>query len=310
MIDMLGKIKESTIYCIKKFGDFIAYILRLTYAYKLLFFLTILLAVGITIYNNTGNRKIYKGELALKINAGTAFTLTDMVNELNNFVKIKDYEGLAEALRITTEDAKSVAFIKSFYYIAINNDSTRTVIDYRGHYDVGDTTNTRVKNQIIISLGLNDRSLFPKMQTSITNYFESNEYLKEVHAMRLSNLLQREEIINKDIEKLDSLQNKQFFHSPKTEVYLTNITELRSGKQDLFYKDKQILLEMKRDLEYELAGNEGITTTVNPFHPTTVSYETPIKLFVIIFGVLYFAFIIIASIIKYRKRIIEFLNEH
>lgn len=308
MIDILAKIKEYASTCIGRLCTLATYVIRLTYAYKYAFALVILAAVGLTLFYNSAGRRVYRGDATLKINAGTSYIIADLVNELNGFTENKDSKGLAEVLNISETEAEKVSFLRSFYLIAVNKDSTRTVIDYNQKYAIDDTSNVRVKDRLVISLGLKDRSLYPKMQATLAAFLNNNEYLKELYELRLSNLMQREEIINSDIAKLDSLQNKQFFQTPKNELYLTNITELRAGKQDLFYKDKQNLLDMKADLETDLAGLDGIIKVISPFHPSSKPCHSHAKVLFYIFGMLYLIFLLAATAYKYRGEIKGYLK--
>lgn len=309
MFELMIRCKEvaSRCYCIA--CSFFTNILRLTYGYKFLFLTSLIAAGALAYYKTSGDRRIYRGEMALKINAGTSYTIADMMNELDNFVYLNDSKALAEALKISEEEAMQVAHVKSFFYIAINRDSTRAIIDYNGRYDIEDTLNIRVKDKLVISVGLKDRDMFEKMQNTITSYINRNEYLNLLHAKHIENLRQRENVINCDLSRIDSLQDQQFFKETKPEIYLFNKTQLRTGQQDLFYNDKQNLLDKKQTLEEQLAGNNTIVTIMSPFHPTAVSSVSFLKKFLIYGFVFYILFLICATVYKNRAKIHEYLKE-
>lgn len=308
-VDMIDIVKSTSCFFFQKIGVFFTNILRITYNYKLALLIIIILAGVGAFYKTSGSRRTFKGDLTLKINAGTSYMVADMMNELNEFVKHNDNEGLAEALKISKDEAENVDFIKSYYSIAINKDSTRSIVDYDNHYDIEDTLNLRVKNKLTISLGLKDRQLFGKMQSTIIDYINSNNYLKELHQKKLEALRQREKIIDCDLNRLDSLQKQQFFKNQKNEVYLSNLTELHSGKQDLFYVDKQNLLDKKETLLENLASNVEPTAILNPFHPSAVSNVSFVRQFVKNFLMGYVLFLIVGAFIKYRKDIKKYLTK-
>lgn len=309
MLNIIDKAKCAALQCAELLGSLFTRVIRLTYRYKILFLITMVAAVALSYYMTSGNHKVYRADMSLKLNAGTSYTVADMMNELNDFIKHDDDEGLAEALKIDRETAKGITFVESYYYIAINQDSTRSIIDFSESYDIDDTLNTRVKDKIVVSLGLKDRSKFGKMQETLTTYINNNEFLKILHQKRLSNLQQRENIIECDLKRLDSLQNKQFFQNEKTEVYLSNRTEIRSGKQDLFYNDKQNLLDKKEKLENELSANENVVTVITPFHPSAVSHNSFLLKTVIYCILFYLLFIVLTAAFKNKKKIMAYLKE-
>lgn len=309
MLDIMSKCKEAAAYCYDLISSFATSILRLTYGYKFLFLIALIAAGALSCYLTSGSRRIYKGDLAIKINAGTSYLISDMMEELNNFVKHNDTKALAEALNINEDEANNICYIKSYFYIAINNDSTRSIIDYAKRYEIEDTLNTRVKDKLVVSVGLKNRENFGKLQNTLSAYINCNEYLNNLRNMHVANLKQREQVIDCDLNRLDSLQSYQFFKNKKQDLYLTSMTELRAGKQDLFYNDKQSLLDKKQSLEEELAGNNGIITIISPFHPSAVNHESFFKKFLILGFAFYVIFLISTALYKNRKKIHEFLKE-
>ena len=309
MLELMSKCKEVAAYCSSAICSFVTSILRLTYGHKFLFIISLVAAGALAYYKTSGNRRIYKGELALKINAGTSYTIADMMNELDNFVYHNDTKALSEALGISEDEARQISHVRSFFYIAINRDSTRSIIDYSSHYDIEDILNTRVKDKLVVSVGLKDRDLFGKMQNTLTSYINRNEYLNLLRDKHIENLRQREKVIDCDLNRIDSLQRQQFFKEKAPEFYLTNRTELRTGRQDLFYNDKQNLLDKKETLEEKLAGNNSIVTVMSPFHPTAVNYETFLKKFIIYGIFFYILFLVCTALFKYRGTIHEYLKD-
>ncbi|MCQ2207780.1 MAG: hypothetical protein MJZ02_06155 [Paludibacteraceae bacterium] len=309
MLDIMSKCKDAASCCYDAICSFVTCILRLTYGYKFLFLIALIAAGALSYYMTSGNRRVYKGDLALKVNAGTSYMIADLMEELNEFVKYHDTKALSEALNISEDEASNLCHIKSYYYIAINKDSTRAIIDYARRYELEDTLNTRVKDKLVVSVGLKDRDQFAKMQSTITSYINSNAYLKDLHELHVANLKQKEQVINCDLNRLDSLQSYQFFKNKKQDLYLTNMTELRTGKQDLFYNDKLCLLDKRQSLEDELAGNNGIITVMSPFHPTAVSSESFIKKFLVYGCAFYILFLICTAVFKNRKKILDYLKE-
>ncbi|MBQ0030372.1 MAG: hypothetical protein KBT32_08050 [Bacteroidales bacterium] len=284
-------------------------ILRLTYRHKISFVIFLAVGIALAIFQTTGNRRVYQGDTRVRFNAGTSFVASDLISELNNFVKTNDKEALAEALKIDVNTAEKISFIKSFYYIAINGDSTRNMVDFDVKYKLEDTTNIPMNDRLVISLGMTDRSKFAEMQTALSNYFNENPYFRKEFERNYATFKLREEVLDNDLLRLDSLQQIQFFKNQKSEIYLTNITQLRSGMQDLYYNDKQSIINKKEANHILMPVTEEVMSVISPFHPSTKPYKAAKNLAIIYIAALYALFLLVFSFIENKRRIVEFLNK-
>lgn len=302
--NMCCSIKGAAIWLAKTLGN----TLRLTYSYKWLFILCMAFGLGWAIYETSGPRTMYRGDLTLRLNCGNLSLYSEQIEQLNKFIKNKDTEGLAEALNINTQQATKIGFIKTYYFVAPNKDSSSSFVDYYQKYDAGDTLNTRQKDKIVISIGLRDRRLYPAMQKVITSYFNQNQYLQSLNNTHRKNLMEQEQAIELDLNRLDSLQRIEFFNKKNSDLYLTDRTTIRSGQRDLYYNDKQQLMRMKKLMETDLSTGDGVVSIISPFHPTAKAYVGICKALPCRLAEVYLMFVLLALLLKYRKQIINYLK--
>ena len=285
--------------------DFIAYCLSLLFQYKAIFLPALACVTAWSLYCTTGSRRCYHATLTLRLNAGNSYLAENMINELSDFARKNDNNALADALAISPADAKDIKSIKTHFFIAVNKDSTRSFLDTDDDYKVNDTSNVRVKDMIAIEMGLKARQKFPLMQEALTQYLNSNEYLKELFFINQDNKEEQIELINKDLERIDSLQKKQFFSDKTPEIYLTEKPQIRTGQRDLYYMDKLNLLDKRAEIEELYQNAQSVVTVVSPFHAFSKGHTSFLKMLAINTILLCLLFVIGGSLWRNRANIYE-----
>ncbi len=301
LIEVLRWLGNGIKNLIKGIAGVLGSLLKLTYQYRQLFAVMIIATLGAGYFLSSGNRRVYRGDFTAKLNAGDANLIAAEMSTLNGFVKARDYQGLSEALRLKSADAEQIAFIKTYYFVNINRDSSNCPADYSQKYAADDTTNLRCMDQIVISVGLKDRRLFGEMQQVIVDHFNSNPYLQSKKDLHKKIIETTAHNIDQDLSRLDSLQNIEFFDKKDKDLYLTDKTTIRSGKQDLYYGDKLELMHRKQQMEKELSEADNVMNVITPFTPAGKPTNTFLKTTAPLLGAAYLLFLLIALLHKRRK---------
>jgi hypothetical protein len=310
LLILFQKIFNFFFLIIKKIVEFFGYLLRLIYRYKYIFLLFIIVAIAISIYKTTGDRKMYKAEIILKVNDGDSFLFSEMINNLNQYIKDNDFTGLARILNTSVENTKKISFLKPYFMIDLNNDSTVDLIDYDNKYELSDTVNIRVSDRIVVSSGIKDINIFPELKKILLDYFNSSKYLVLLNDNRLSQLKEKELFYDRNIRELDSLQRIEYFEkkSNRPEVKMDQTGLLMYSEKQMFYKDKMKILQEKEKVSKELTENSEIVKVIIESQPSSKSINSLSKTFLQYISIFTVLFFIVIILFQNRKCIINYLK--
>jgi len=245
-----------------------------------------------------------------------------VVNHVNNLERmVKRPELLAEILKINTEEAKKIRFIKAYYGVDISGDGIMDLVDYKNKYDpaklnpLKDTLISRVHDVFFVKVQLFDESIMPLLRDTILHYITENNYIQALFEIdiQLKNELIAE--LEKEIVKLDTLQmvdvsrktnrTKAFpFQKLETVFLLGNEPELK-----LFYTDVLSLYNQKQDLQRSVEIAKKPIIVVNDFTPAQFEEKT-VNYYVIFFGfIMTFIGYVCVLLWQYRKRLRKTIEE-
>lgn len=305
---MLSKIGMYGLSFLKWIGSYIGKMLQLTYRYKILCAIFIIAATAYAIYQTTGDRKIYKGDMTIAINDGNSFQYAEMVNSLNQYVKDLDSEGLATVLDITDDIAQEVCFLKPHFQIDTNKDSLCDMVDYKDVFQASDTSNVRLRDGLVISVGMKTTDHYKEMEEAIMNYFSKSQYFQDLNMARVAYLSDLQKSLDNDFALIDSLQKIEYFQKNTNGVNLMKDLHINTDKQ-MFYFNKVDILKRKKTIATELAAKQDIAVVTAKFQPTKKAVNK--KSIAIIHNVLfaYAIFLLIALFLKNKKEIMDYLKE-
>lgn len=294
----------------KKFVAALGYTLKQSYRHKILFLLTLAVSIAVTIYLTSGDKRVYKANLSLCINGGTAFMFEKYIEDMNDFLKDNDHEGLGKVLGLDSAIASKMKFLETRFFIDKNNDSIIDLIDYDEKYEDGDTINVRMQDRIVILAGMRDREKFADLQNAIVNYFNSHEYLVPMAKYRSKITLDKVKMLEHDFDAIDSLQKKDFFESASQTFVLDRDKKmnLQIGKRELYYDDKMKLFQEKENLNEAVASGDNVVAVMSPFMPTKKPINTFACTFLKVFAVAFVLFVILTLLADYRKKICGYLS--
>jgi len=242
----------------KKIVGFLGYLLQIVYKYKYLYLIFILLAAGYSYRSTRG--KAYRGQFTVRVNDGDLYIYRKILESLSHYIEAEDGKGLADALNIPAEKAYKIAFF-----------------GWGFDPEAVDSTSTMPKrNRGFIKIGVTDRDAYPELRDVLINHLKNNEHLASFNNARITSLREREQILDKEIAMIDSLQKVEYFHSeanPEIKLHQGQGLRIKTDKQ-MYYTDKLKLITERDDIRKELQQNPEIITVILDALPTKQPVNT------------------------------------
>ena len=176
-------------------------------------------------------------------------------------------------------------------------------IDTDGRY-LSDTGVDKGKDEFVVRVAITDPGVIQSIEEGLKHYLESNSFLTALNNQRLSSLEARIIQAQYEIEKLDSLQKREYF---------TNTEDLRQKEGQIVFTSEKIsktyhdemfrLLRLKQGYETDLnIYNDVVTITEGfsiPVQPEngTINYVKKLSWFYLGLALL------LAVVITFRKKI-------
>lgn len=264
-------------------------------------------ATGYIRYKSTA--RIYSSEMIAQPNGFTSIDMAQYINDIHEMCQKNNVAAIANAFNISSEDAGQIANIEAFYYIDVNKDGIGDYVDYKNKFDPIDTTKAIIRNRILIRAEVLGNNKFNEVKEGLIYYINHNPYLLTVNDIRKRELktliMQTEE----EIDKLDSLQNYEYY---KKEEENSNrdgqIVVMNEKATQLYYRDKVSLLNARLGYEKALELATDPITIIKDFAALKVE-DNPISKYFIKFGFFFGIFgYFILLIIAFRKQIIRYLS--
>jgi len=254
-------------------------------------------------------KSIYYSDLVLKSNTVENQEMISYINRLENLTSKANYPVLANLLGISGEDAEKINSIQAYWFIDKNKDDIVDGSDLDKKF-LADTNIAKIDWKFGIRATVTDPTVFNKIASGIIFYVSSSDYFNRMNEVRLNDLKEIVEQTGKEVEKLDSLQKKEYF-------MLEDVARLREGQLvftndpeiKLFHYDLLRLVRNKQESQTELTIYSEIITLLEDFvitqKPTNNIMFYARKL-VPVFLVLAY---ILALFITYRKKISEVIRK-
>jgi len=292
-------IKKAVLGLINILGSFLIFLLRKWYY---LFIATILTVLTALILSNSIDPYYYT-DLIMRSNATNNQPIMSSLNKLGDYAATHNYTALSSELNLSLEEASTIKGLETFWYYDIGDDGIYDGIDTERRF-LSDTSVVKVENEFIIRAAIYDPSILKKMEVGLVHYMEANPFFKALNKQRLSNLEAQMNQTQYEIEKLDSLQKREYY---------TNTDKLRQQEgQIVFSSEKTVqtyhndmfrLLRIKQDYESDLNIYNGVVTIIEgfsvPIEPDngTIKYAKKIIWFYLGLALL------LAVIVTFRKKI-------
>jgi len=319
----LGQLFQMIGRGIQKFFNFIGSIFKGIFHLIILFLLfvqknIIIIAAAVIIGGVGGfildrvSAEKYISRMVVEPNFNSVQQLYNNIDFYNDLAKAEDSVALATALNITEHEASTIKEIFTDSYSDENqkiklfdqfikelDTTTIKAIDYENYLENFNSLDARFHQISVIST---DNKVAKKAQPAIINSISVNEYFKLQKKINDENLDLQEEIYQKQLIELDSLQSLYRTVLVKeadkpmqgTSINMAQTGESRSRELALI-QEKDILKEKLVELNEERANKSTIINVISDF-PTrgvelrgiwnSYKFKLPIALLILVFGIL------------------------
>lgn len=154
-------------------------------------------AVGLAIYYTTP--KIYQSKLTAECMALPDSRVVDLINDLKKLTENGDVDQLAQKLGLTVKEADQIESIEALSSIKIDKEAIGV-----DEYLLPSSTS----HIFSLIVQIRDNDILPKLQNGLVHYIGDNEYSKIRVKQFVKNRNDLGEIIDKQLQKLDSANSK------------------------------------------------------------------------------------------------------
>jgi hypothetical protein len=265
-------------------------------------------ALGLLRYSQT--QRYYSSNLIAQPNGISAIEMVEYINDLTKFTKNKNAIALANSLELTDSTASKIKSIEAFYYIDINRDGKGDYVDLDNSYNPKDTNQVVANNRIYLLVEVFDNHAFSDVKNGLLKYINKNPYLVQMNSIRKQQLSELIESTEREISKLDSLQNVDYFTN-NNRLNASNDSRLMflsEKDKQLYYRDKMTLMRQKQSYNRELETATEPITVIKDFTQLSME-ENPKGDYIVKYG---FWFVLIGYLIllvlSQRSYITELLS--
>jgi len=292
-------LKKAFLGLVNLVGSVLVFILRKWYYFAVAIVLTILSAYIL----NKASEPFYQSDMVMRANATNNQTIMTSLNKLGEYARDRNLEVLVNELNINRDVASKIKGLETFWLFDIGDDGIYDGIDIDGRY-LSDTSVIKLENEFVIRIDILDPGILKTVEESLVNYLESKTYLIALNKQRLAELEAQLEQTNYEIEKLDSLQKREYYTNPdhlrqqESQVVFTSEKTVRTYHNDMFR-----LLELKQECERDLNIYSDVVTVIEsfavPMNPKYGSVKYGKKLIWYYLGLA----LLVAVLVTFRKHI-------
>jgi len=267
------------------------------------FFIAIVLCVLSAFLLNITTEDHYHSDLTLRSNATTNQPIMSYIDKLGDYARLKNHSELANKLDLSADEASAIKGIETHWYFDIGKDGIFDGLDIEGEF-LADTSVRKIDSIFVVRARVYEPEILPNLELGIKNYLENQPFLESLNKQRQTNLQAQIVQIDYEIEKLDSLQKREYY---------TNPDELRQKEGQIVFTSEKVvrmyhsqmfrLLELKQECERDLSLFGDVVTILEAFpipnSPDNGVVKSTVKLMWYFLGLA----LILALLIRYRKEI-------
>lgn len=235
------------------FLNLITNTLRLLYRHKIMICVILACCVALGFYLGRPSQREYKAEAMAILNGSIAQTVKEVSRQLEHSSTLSNFTTLSSKLSLPDSVAKNITGIESFYVVDFLNDSTPDMVDFKGKHSWEDTLNVRMPNRLYFRIKVRCVSQLPEIETAFLDYFNTNDRLASEFNVKKNNLSREIQLLNAEINRLDSMAEISYFKGIDQQVQLRSNTLLvGEQRKQLLYEHFLFLQEkkMKREIEF------------------------------------------------------------
>lgn len=272
--------------------------------------LIVILGAGTGYLLYHGTERYYSSEMIAQPNGFTSIDMANYINDIQDMCERRNMEAISNAFEISEEDAEQIRNIAAFFFIDVNHDGIGDHVDYKYKYKPEDTTQSIMLDRILIRAEVLDNTIFQEIRSGIIKYINNNPYLIKVNDIRKRELGDLIAQADREISKLDSLQNFEYYKGPEEGEGTRSgqIVVLNEKVTQLYYQDKVTLLTQKLSYQKALELATDPITIIKDF-TVLQSEENPLSEYLIKYGLLFgFLGYFVLLFFHYRRKVIAFLS--
>jgi hypothetical protein len=310
LIELLSKIGQGIrnfFMALLKFISFII-IFGLRKIHFLLIFAVAGGAIGFILFKST--QRYYSSSMLAQPNGITCSDMINYINDLHDLCLKNNTNALSYDLQMSDTMAKKIKDIQAFFIIDINKDNVGDYVDFKNSFNLKDTTQKRIEDRLNVTVEVYDNKAFKNVRKGLFNYISTNPYLiklNEIRKLELEQLISQTDI---EIQKLDSLQNSDYFKKNiDLPVKETQMLFLSEKERRLYHGDKLNLLRNRQIYQKELELATDAFTVIKDF-TSLAAAENPKSKYIlqymfIMVGLGY----IITFVFHFRKSIFNYIKK-
>lgn len=225
--------------------NFLATLRHTFFTNKLFFIITIGIGLGIgTSYSELLSKKFYKSSMILSCEYLNSRIVNNTVEKLNLLSQEKGSTGLAEELKIDVSIAKNILGFTAKPFVSEKDLVELEVLKEQLNsvaQDKKDIINKVIskidvenKRAFLIEVTVLNPEIIKGLETSLVEYFRSNNYIKTRTEATHANLLDRKNKLVRESKKLDSLKVVLFQNLSS----ISKSTTLKEGSNNYVLGDK------------------------------------------------------------------------
>lgn len=267
------------------------------------FVIALALTVISAIILNSVLDSYYQSDLTIRVNNENNQVIQSSLNKVGDYANENNNTALSKELNLSPEDASSIKEIEVLWYYDIGKDGNFDGVSS----DVSillDTNIVKVDSLLIIRTKILDPLIISELTAGLIEYFNNNSFLRAVNQQRIAALEATLIQTNYEIEKLDSLQKKEYYID-ENEMRLKEGQLVISTEKTirLYHNDIFRLIELKQNIERDLSIYGSIVTIIEDFS-VPIEQENGIKYYAL--KLLWFFLgvaLLFSLLVTFRKKI-------
>lgn len=254
-------IKKASLWLINLFGSVLVFLLQKWYYLFIAVILTILSAM---ILNNLSD-SYYTSNLIIRSNATHNQPIMTSLDKLGDYASARNYAALSKELHLSEDEVSAIKDLETYWYYDIGADgifdglvTDRSILE--------DTSIVKIDSVFSLHAAVFDPEILEKLEASLVQYLGGNPFLEALNEQRLSDLNAQLKQTQYEIEKLDSLQKREYY---------TNTDDLRQKEGQIIFTSENVvrmyhndmfrMLQLKQDCERDLNLYKDIVTIMEGF---------------------------------------------
>jgi len=294
----------------KNFLILIGQIVKLSYKYKIVTAIILVLCIVYGQYKSRPSERIYKAEAMAMLYGAESQTVKEVSKQLENTLSTNNLISFATKLSLPDSVAQNIVGFQSFYVIDYLKDKVADKVDFDNSHSLTDTLNIKMKDQLYFQVKLKKISQLPQIQTALLNYFNNNPVMKTEFTSKKDALIQRVQICDNESHRIDSLAKISYFKNIDQQLKFEN-NKLLLGEQQkqLFYWNILDLNDIRLKAEMKLANFKQPVDLPSGFvvNPIPINSSFKYGVYSILIG--YVISILIVVLIDNFKKIKLFLEK-